>query len=119
MKKENLIFWITTGLFALFQGVMPALTGQTEMAKEGMMHLGYPAYFGLMLVVFKVAGCLALVVPQVPTRLKEWAYGCFFIELIAAMWSLIAVDGLTAGAFFPVVFMVVLGVSYAYYQKLK
>jgi hypothetical protein len=38
MKKEKIIFWSTTGFLFLFQGVMPALTGHTEMAKEGMRH---------------------------------------------------------------------------------
>jgi hypothetical protein len=33
---------------------MPALTSQTELAKEGIRHLGYPEYFGNALVIFKV-----------------------------------------------------------------
>ena len=52
MKKEKIIFWSTTGFLFLFQGVMPALTGHTEMAKEGMRHLGYPEYFGPILNIF-------------------------------------------------------------------
>ena len=71
MKKTNIIFWVTTTLIFLFEGVMPALTSQTEMAKEGIAHLGYPAYFGIMLTVFKVLGALALIIPQVPNRIKE------------------------------------------------
>jgi hypothetical protein len=47
---------------------MPALTSQTAMAKEGIRHLGYPDYFGVMLTVFKVLGALALIIPQVPER---------------------------------------------------
>lgn len=56
MKKTNIIFWISTGIIFLFEGLMPALTSQSEMAKEGISHLGYPAYFGVMLAVFKVVG---------------------------------------------------------------
>jgi hypothetical protein len=37
---------------------MPALTSQTELAIEGIQHLGYPEYFGNALVVFKIAGVL-------------------------------------------------------------
>ena len=44
MKKNNIIFWVTTGFIFLFEGMMPALTSQTEMAKEGIRHLGYPEY---------------------------------------------------------------------------
>ena len=46
MKKNKIIFWIATAIIALFEGVMPALTSQTELAKEGIRHLGYPEYFG-------------------------------------------------------------------------
>ena len=46
MKKEKIIFWTATTIIALLEGVMPALTSQTELAKEGIRHLGYPEYFG-------------------------------------------------------------------------
>lgn len=52
MKKEKFFFWTATTIIALFEGVMPALTSQTELAKEGIAHLGYPEYFGNVLVVF-------------------------------------------------------------------
>ena len=61
MKKDKIIFWTATTIIALFEGVMPALTSQTEMAKEGIRHLGYPEYFGNALVVFKILGVLSLV----------------------------------------------------------
>jgi hypothetical protein len=117
MKKNDIIYWATTGLIFLFEGVMPALTSQSEMAKEGISHLGYPSYFGVMLTVFKVAGALALIIPQVPSRFKEWAYGCFFIEFIAAFWSHAAVDGFGGQSFFPLFVLGVLLVSYIYYHK--
>ena len=59
MKKLKIIFWISTTIIFLLEGVMPALTSQTELAKEGISHLGYPAYFGVMLTVFKVLGSIA------------------------------------------------------------
>ncbi len=40
MNKTRLTFWVATGIIFLFEGIMPALTGHTEMAKEGVMHLG-------------------------------------------------------------------------------
>ena len=84
MKKDTIIFWTATTIIALMEGVMPALTSQTELAKEGIRHLGYPEYFGNALVVFKVLGVLALVIPQIPKRVKEWAYAGFFFDLILA-----------------------------------
>jgi uncharacterized membrane protein YphA (DoxX/SURF4 family) len=117
MKKTNIIYWATTGLLFLFEGVMPALTSQSDLGKEGISHLGYPAYFGVMLAVFKVVGALVLILPQVPNRFKEWAYGCFLIEFIAAAWSHAAVDGLGVEAVFPLIFVGILGVSYYYFHE--
>ena len=117
MKKVNIIYWTTTTLIFLFEGVLPALTSQTEMAKEGISHLGYPAYFGVLLVVFKVLGALALILPQVPTRIKEWAYAGFAFDFIAASVSHWAVDGFGGQAIFPLVVLAILMVSYAYYYK--
>jgi len=34
-KKEKIIFWTATIIIALFEGVMPALTFQTEIGKRG------------------------------------------------------------------------------------
>ena len=61
---------------------MPALFSQTELAKQGIRHLGYPEYFGMTLVIFKILGVLALIIPQVPKRVKEWAYAGFARILI-------------------------------------
>ncbi|MEY4904775.1 MAG: hypothetical protein RLZZ292_2590 [Bacteroidota bacterium] len=119
MKKDNLIFWITTGLIFLFEGVMPALTSQTEMAKEGIRHLGYPAYFGVMLTICKVVGALLLIIPKVPARVKEWAYAGFAFDFLFAFGSHWAVDGLSGMTLFPLIVLGVLIVSYLYYHKLK
>lgn len=119
MKRDKVIFWITTGIIFLFEGVMPALTSQTEMAKEGIRHLGYPEYFGVMFVFFKVLGALALIIPQIPKRVKEWAYAGFAIDFISAFVSHWAVDGLKPMLFFPVVFMGILVLSYVSYNKIN
>lgn len=118
MKKEKTIFWIATTFIALFEGVMPALTSQTELAKEGIRHLGYPAYFGNALVVFKVLGVLALIIQKIPKRVKEWAYAGFAFDFIFATISHGAVDGINLQTFFPLVVFGVLVVSYIYYHKL-
>ena len=117
MKTNKIIFWVSTTLIFLFEGVMPALTSQTELAKEGIRHLGYPEYFGVMLTVFKVLGALALIIPQVPARVKEWAYAGFVIDFIAAFVSHAAVDGFGGQTFFPLAVLLVLIVSYVYYHK--
>ena len=119
MKKETIIFWTATTIIALFEGVMPALTSQTELAKEGIRHLGYPEYFGNALVVFKVLGVLALVIPQIPKRVKEWAYAGFAFDFIFASISHGAVDGMNVQTIFPMFVLGILVVSYVYYHKLN
>ena len=119
MKKDKIIYWTATIIIFLFEGVMPALTSQTELAKEGIHHLGYPEYFGNALVVFKVLGSVALVVPQVRGRVKEWVYAGFAFDFIFATISHIAVDGMDAQSFFPLLVLAILAVSYIYYHKLN
>lgn len=119
MKKQRVIFWITTIIIFLWEGVMPALFSNSEMAKEGIRHLGYPEYFGVMLTVFKVLGALALVVPNISSRIKEWAYAGFAIDFIAAAVSHWAVDGFDGQTIFPLVFLAILAGSYLSYHKLK
>lgn len=118
MKKNKIIFWISTGFIFLFEGVMPALTSHTEMAKEGIRHLGYPEYFGVMLVVFKILGVLALVIPKVPSRVKEWAYAGFAIDFIAACVSHWVIDGFGGLTIFPLVILAILIASYMSYHRL-
>ena len=96
---------------------MPALTSHTEMAIQGITHLGYPLYFVTMLTVFKVLGTLALIIPQVPSRVKEWAYAGFMIDFLAAFFSIVAVDGLGVTAILPVVAVALLILSYVSYHK--
>lgn len=119
MKKDKIIYWTATILIFLFEGVMPALTSQTEMAKEGIRHLGYPAYFGVALVVFKVLGSLALIIPQIKGRVKEWVYAGFGFDFIFASISHAAVDGFGFAVIFPLIVLAVLAVSYIYYHKLN
>jgi len=119
MKKYKIIFWVTTIIIFLMEGVMPAFTWNSDMAKEGLRHLGYPEYFGLLLVCFKVPGTLALIIPQVPARVKEWAYAGFAFDFISAFISYWAVDGLNGMTCFPLVFLGILILSYVSYHKLK
>lgn len=119
MKKEKAIYWTATIFIFLLEGVMPALTSQTELAKEGIRHLGYPVYFGNALVVCKIIGAIALVLPQLPKRLKEWAYAGFTFDFIFAAISHGAVDGFTGQTFFPLIVLGILSVSYIYHHQLN
>ena len=119
IKANQIIFWTTTTLIFIMEGVIPALTSQTELAKEGIRHLGYPDYFGNALVVFKVLGSLALIIPQVPKRIKEWAYAGFAFDFIFASISHFAVDGMDFQSFFPLLFLAILAASYYAFHRIR
>jgi len=119
MKTTKIIFWTTTTLIFLFEGVMPALFSQSEAGKEGIRHLDYPQYFGITLAIMKVAGALCLILPMVPARVKEWAYACFGIEFIFASVSHAVKDGFGGQAIFPLIVLAVLIISYLSYHKLN
>lgn len=118
-RIAKILFWITTSLIFLFEGVMPAFTSQTEMAKQGISHLQYPLYFGNILVIFKIIGTIILMIPKLPGRLKEWAYAGFTFNFIFASISHTVVDGIGPGTFFPLVILAILAVSYISYHKIK
>ena len=117
-KTTKAIYWTTTVIIFLFEGVMPALTSQKQLAKQGIQHLGYPEYFGNVFVIFKVLGTLVLIIPQVPNRVKEWAYAGFAFDFIFASISTWAVDGFSFMAVFPLIFLVILIASYISHEKL-
>ncbi len=119
MKQTKLIYWISTSLIFIMEGVLPALTSQTELAKQGISHLGYPSYFGDALVVFKVLGALALIIPVAPKRIKELAYAGFVFDFVFASISHFAIDGINFQSFFPLIFLAILVGSYLSYQKLE
>jgi hypothetical protein len=50
---------------------------------EGMMALGYPLHFIVLLGVWKVLGALTLLAPRM-RLVKEWAYAGIFIDLSGA-----------------------------------
>lgn len=119
MKKYKTLFWVSTVFLFLFEGVMPALTFNTEMARQGIAHLGYPEYFGNALVLFKILGSIFLIVPQVPKRLKELAYAGFVYDFMFASISHFMVDGFNFQAVFPLLILGILVVSYYSYTKLN
>lgn len=119
MKKNKIVYWITTSLIFLLEGVMPALTSQSKLAKEGISHLGYPEYFGNALVVFKVLGALILIIPSLPRKLKELAYAGFTFNFLFACISHGAVDGVNAQTFFPLIVLAILATSYYNFTKLN
>lgn len=73
MKRINIAYWIITGLFSAFM-IFSSIGGVTldENAVAYLHdHLGYPLYFIQIISVAKILGAIAIVLPMVPTRVKE------------------------------------------------
>lgn len=119
MKKYNIIFWIVTGVIVAFDSLIPAFTSNTQLAIDGIRHLGYPDYFRHELTVFKILGGIALIFPMVPRRVKEWAYAGFGINFISAFIAHCAVDGFSGMAIFPLFMFLLLVISYVCRKKLQ
>lgn len=72
---------------------------------EGMMALGYPLHFIVLLGVWKVLGALTLLAPRL-RLVKEWAYAGIFIDLSGAA---VASAANASGAFHVVAPIVLIG----------
>lgn len=118
MKTTKIIYWTSTIIIFLLDGLMPALTSNTELARQGINHLGYPDYFRVMLTIFKITGAIVLILPVIKGRFKEWAYVGFAINFICAAASHWVVDGFGGETIFPLVAFAILIVSYLSYHKM-
>jgi len=117
-KKDNAIYWISTGLLALF--ILPGIFFMnSEMAIEGTRHLGLPEWFRIETSIGNFIGGLILIIPQIGKRIKEWAYVAFGITYISAFIAHMAVDGIVPMSFAPLVTLAILIVSYVYYHKTR
>jgi uncharacterized membrane protein YphA (DoxX/SURF4 family) len=84
-------YWIATTLiaFAIVSGGLAQACGVPETV-QGVVSLGYPAYFVTILGAWKLLGGLAILAPRTP-RLKEWAYAGIVFDLSGAALSYVAV----------------------------
>jgi len=92
-KGTTIAFWAVTGLFCL--QIAFTAYGQLAMREvaDAFHHLGLPDWFRVELGWAKLFGLVLLVAP-VPSRLKEWAYAGFAIDLGSAVIAHVAVgDG--------------------------
>jgi hypothetical protein len=86
---------------------------------SSFVHLGYPDYFRIELGISKFLGAVILILPMVPVRLKEFAYFGFALTFISAFIAHMALGDPGSVAIAPLVFLVILIVSYIYFHKLN
>ncbi len=84
-KAKTIVYWIVTGLFCLEMGFTAYyMLFRLPEGAQAINRLGFPAYFRVELAWAKLIGVVVLLAP-VPTRLKEWAYAGFAINLASAL----------------------------------
>jgi hypothetical protein len=114
MKKETIIYWATTGIVCL----MMLFSGYSYFAnpdmKAGFAHTGFPDFFRIELGVAKILGVIALLVPMVPTTIKNFAYAGFAIVFVSAAIAHYSIGDPISAVMTPLVILGLLGVSYTY-----
>jgi len=113
MKRDKIIYWVTTGII-----VMVMIFSIFKMYDPTFDQMGFPHYLRTELVVAKILGLLALVIPQIPLRVKEWAYAGFAIVLVSACVAHFNLGDPSINAVEPLGFLVILAVSNIYYHKI-
>ena len=120
-KRLVVGFWIFTALFCLEM----SFTAYYELlrlpeAAQAFTLLGFPAsYFRVELSWAKVAGVVALLLPMVPARLKEWAYAGFAINLISAIIAHLSISDRPAALVPSTTTSVLWALSYFSWRRLQ
>src|SRR3954464_4037333 len=94
-KTLNLLYWIFTILFAVLM-IFSAYGGvQPNADTIKIMHdfMGYPIYFIQFISIAKLLGVIAILIPGLNSRIKEWAYAGLFFDLAGAIYSVVAASG--------------------------
>ena len=115
--KNKIIYWIATGIVAAIMTWSAVNFSFNQQMKGAFAHLGLPDWFRVELSVAKLLGVLALIIPAMPGRLKEFAYFGFALTIVSACVAHISSgDGILRGLE-PLIFLGFLTVSYLYYHK--
>jgi hypothetical protein len=90
---KSVAYWVCTGLVAFFIGSGGlAYALQVPDVVQGVVALGFPVHFVVLLGVWKVLGSIAILVPRFPL-VKEWAYAGIMFDLTGAASASIATGG--------------------------
>jgi len=125
-KRETIIQRTTTGIvlavmvFSIFNFVFNDHFPFPNGPEGAFAHLGLPGYFKIELTTAKILGVLALLIPSVPLKIKEFAYFGFGITLISASIAHLARGDARLSVLFvidPLVFFAALAISFFYFEK--
>ena len=118
MKKEKIIYWVTTGILGLI--ILPGIFFMNaEFALAGPQHLGIPNWLRLEVGIANFLAGIVLVIPYFKGWVKEQAYVGLAFTYLTAFIGHMAIDGFGVSAVQAVIFFLALLTSYIYYHKLR
>jgi hypothetical protein len=121
MRRDKTIYWTTTGIVGAimaFSAINFNLTHPFGPFEKPFPHLGLPDYLRIELSIAKALGVLALLIPPVPRKVKEFAYFGFGITLLSASIAHFSVGDSAIFVIDPLLFLGALIVSYLYFNKI-
>lgn len=86
--------------------------------EAGFGRIGFPDWFRVELGIAKLLGALALGLPKVPSRVREWAYACFFVNFFSAFLLHYFAGDPAFNLVAPLVLLAILVGSYVSREKL-
>ena len=118
-KTINILYWVFTILFAalmIFSSYGSIIVNQDA---KTLIHdqLGYPVYFIPFTGWAKLIGSIVILIPGLKT-MKEWAYAGLFFDLLAVVYSGIALSGKVDPLMMFMLIWIVPGIlSYVFWKK--
>ena len=119
MKKNKIIYWISTGILGAMMLFSAFGYFTNEEMKASFVHLGFPSYFRVELGVAKIIGVFLLLIPFISKPLKGMAYVGFAITFISAFIAHTSNGDPLSVAIIPLIFLGILVVSFIYSNKYK
>ena len=123
MTRDRIVYWTTTGIVCavmVFSIINFTFIDRFPFPEGAFVHLGLPDYFRTEITIAKTLGVLAILVPGVPAKIKEFAYFGFGITLMSASIAHFSRGDARLSILFvidPLVFLGLLMVSYFYFEK--
>ncbi len=120
--RDRALYWTTTaivGAVMVFSAINFNLENPIGPMKGAFRHLGFPDYFRIELTLAKALGVIALLMPGVPSKIREFAYAGFAITLISASIAHFSTGDPAYFVIDPLLFLCALIVSYAYFEKVR
>lgn len=119
MKKDKIIYWVTTGLVAIGMLLSAYQYFNGNYMPDAYKKMGFPDFLRVEIGIAKIIGAIVLLVPVLPNKIKEWAYAGFGILFFSASLTHFLLNDSTERIVTPLVFLTLLAVSNIYYSKIK